>query len=116
MCGLDEVLLRITHKRKCAHSGSETESQPRECSLASGHHHIRNVQSLECWMSKLGQIVVKQDLSGLDACRDRNMAVNLGKNRLALLTAYQDVIDETSDTDCIELGTDEAAAAEWMEK
>uniref|UniRef100_UPI0037E833ED drebrin isoform X5 n=1 Tax=Semicossyphus pulcher TaxID=241346 RepID=UPI0037E833ED len=27
------------------------------------------------------------------------MAVNLGKNRLALLTAYQDVIDETSDTD-----------------
>ncbi|XP_036975279.1 drebrin isoform X5 [Acanthopagrus latus] len=29
----------------------------------------------------------------------RNMAVNLGKNRLALLTAYQDVIDETSDTD-----------------
>ncbi|XP_071361981.1 drebrin isoform X5 [Trachinotus anak] len=37
--------------------------------------------------------------SGLDACRDRNMAVNLGKNRLALLTAYQDVIDETSDTD-----------------
>ncbi|XP_061904837.1 drebrin isoform X3 [Entelurus aequoreus] len=28
-----------------------------------------------------------------------NMAVNLAKNRLALLTAYQDVIDETSDTD-----------------
>ncbi|CAK6975425.1 drebrin isoform X1 [Scomber scombrus] len=27
------------------------------------------------------------------------MAVNLGKNRLTLLTAYQDVIDETSDTD-----------------
>ncbi|XP_030216580.1 drebrin isoform X1 [Gadus morhua] len=27
------------------------------------------------------------------------MAVNLGKNRLALLTAYQDVIDEASDTD-----------------
>ncbi|XP_053702279.1 drebrin isoform X2 [Synchiropus splendidus] len=27
------------------------------------------------------------------------MAVNLGKNRLALLTAYQDVIDEVSDTD-----------------
>ncbi|CAJ1063283.1 Drebrin Developmentally-regulated brain protein [Xyrichtys novacula] len=27
------------------------------------------------------------------------MAVNLGKNRLALLTTYQDVIDETSDTD-----------------
>ncbi|XP_070412056.1 drebrin isoform X2 [Nothobranchius furzeri] len=27
------------------------------------------------------------------------MAVNLSKNRLALLTAYQDVIDETSDTD-----------------
>ncbi|XP_070700233.1 drebrin isoform X2 [Pempheris klunzingeri] len=27
------------------------------------------------------------------------MAVNLGKNRLALLTAYQDVIDDTSDTD-----------------
>ncbi|KAM4547349.1 drebrin isoform 2-T2 [Fundulus diaphanus] len=27
------------------------------------------------------------------------MAVNLAKNRLALLTAYQDVIDETSDTD-----------------
>ncbi|XP_044077107.1 drebrin isoform X4 [Siniperca chuatsi] len=27
------------------------------------------------------------------------MAVNLGKNRLALLTSYQDVIDETSDTD-----------------
>ncbi|XP_063344687.1 drebrin isoform X1 [Pelmatolapia mariae] len=27
------------------------------------------------------------------------MAVNLGKNRLALLTAYQDVIDETTDTD-----------------
>uniref|UniRef100_A0A8C2XJ42 Drebrin n=1 Tax=Cyclopterus lumpus TaxID=8103 RepID=A0A8C2XJ42_CYCLU len=27
------------------------------------------------------------------------MAVNLGKNRLELLTAYQDVIDETSDTD-----------------
>ncbi|XP_029303849.1 drebrin isoform X6 [Cottoperca gobio] len=27
------------------------------------------------------------------------MAVNLGKNRLDLLTAYQDVIDETSDTD-----------------
>ncbi|KAM9332518.1 drebrin isoform 2-T2 [Pholidichthys leucotaenia] len=27
------------------------------------------------------------------------MAVNLGKNRLALLTAYQDVIDETSETD-----------------
>ncbi|KAM3600839.1 uncharacterized protein V6R79_003365 [Siganus canaliculatus] len=27
------------------------------------------------------------------------MAVNLGKNRLALLTAYQDVIDEGSDTD-----------------
>ncbi|XP_030009851.1 drebrin isoform X2 [Sphaeramia orbicularis] len=27
------------------------------------------------------------------------MAVNLGKNRLALLTAYQDVIDESSDTD-----------------
>ncbi|KAI1898224.1 hypothetical protein AGOR_G00070140 [Albula goreensis] len=27
------------------------------------------------------------------------MAVNLGKNRLAILTAYQDVIDETSDTD-----------------
>ncbi|XP_035034784.1 drebrin isoform X2 [Hippoglossus stenolepis] len=27
------------------------------------------------------------------------MAVNLGKNRLALLTAYQDVIDETSATD-----------------
>lgn len=37
--------------------------------------------------------------SGLDARRDRNMAVNLAKNRLALLTAYQDVIDETSDTD-----------------
>ncbi|KAI9531542.1 hypothetical protein NQZ68_039914, partial [Dissostichus eleginoides] len=37
--------------------------------------------------------------SGLDACRDGNMAVNLGKNRLDLLTAYQDVIDETSDTD-----------------
>ncbi|XP_054481596.1 drebrin isoform X2 [Anoplopoma fimbria] len=36
---------------------------------------------------------------GLDACRDGNMAVNLGKNRLDLLTAYQDVIDETSDTD-----------------
>lgn len=46
MCGLDEVLLRITHKRKCAHSGSETELQPRECSLASGHVHIQNVQSL----------------------------------------------------------------------
>lgn len=28
-----------------------------------------------------------------------NMALNLGKNRLALLTAYQDVIDESSDTD-----------------
>ncbi|XP_022062596.2 drebrin isoform X3 [Acanthochromis polyacanthus] len=27
------------------------------------------------------------------------MAVNLAKNRLSLLTAYQDVIDETSDTD-----------------
>uniref|UniRef100_A0A3P9C268 Drebrin n=1 Tax=Maylandia zebra TaxID=106582 RepID=A0A3P9C268_9CICH len=27
------------------------------------------------------------------------MAVNLGNNRLALLTAYQDVIDETTDTD-----------------
>ncbi|XP_056910381.1 drebrin isoform X1 [Takifugu flavidus] len=27
------------------------------------------------------------------------MAVNLGKNRLVLLTGYQDVIDETSDTD-----------------
>ncbi|CAF97273.1 unnamed protein product [Tetraodon nigroviridis] len=27
------------------------------------------------------------------------MAVNLGKNRLVLLTAYQDVIDEASDTD-----------------
>ncbi|KAG7515895.1 hypothetical protein JOB18_017952 [Solea senegalensis] len=27
------------------------------------------------------------------------MAVNLGKNRLTLLTAYQDVIDETTDTD-----------------
>uniref|UniRef100_A0A4W5NMN3 ADF-H domain-containing protein n=1 Tax=Hucho hucho TaxID=62062 RepID=A0A4W5NMN3_9TELE len=27
------------------------------------------------------------------------MAVNLGKNRLALLTAYQDVINETSSTD-----------------
>ncbi|XP_034540090.1 drebrin isoform X2 [Notolabrus celidotus] len=27
------------------------------------------------------------------------MAVNLGKNRLALLTAYQQVIDETADTD-----------------
>ncbi|XP_056140930.1 drebrin [Lampris incognitus] len=27
------------------------------------------------------------------------MAVNLGKNRLVLLTAYQDVIDDTSDTD-----------------
>ncbi|TNN43281.1 hypothetical protein EYF80_046531 [Liparis tanakae] len=37
--------------------------------------------------------------SGVDACRDRIMAVNLGKNRLELLTAYQDVIDETSDTD-----------------
>uniref|UniRef100_A0A3Q3XEJ5 Drebrin n=1 Tax=Mola mola TaxID=94237 RepID=A0A3Q3XEJ5_MOLML len=29
------------------------------------------------------------------------MAVNLGKNRLVLLTAYQDVIDETSDTDAL---------------
>uniref|UniRef100_A0A1A7X4Q9 Drebrin n=1 Tax=Iconisemion striatum TaxID=60296 RepID=A0A1A7X4Q9_9TELE len=37
--------------------------------------------------------------SGLDAHTDTNMAVNLSKNRLALLTAYQDVIDETSDTD-----------------
>ncbi|CDQ64539.1 unnamed protein product [Oncorhynchus mykiss] len=27
------------------------------------------------------------------------MAVNLSKNRLALLTAYQDVINETSSTD-----------------
>ncbi|XP_067084697.1 drebrin [Osmerus mordax] len=30
---------------------------------------------------------------------DSNMAVNLSKNRLALLTAYQDVINETSSTD-----------------
>ncbi|XP_061658573.1 drebrin isoform X2 [Syngnathoides biaculeatus] len=37
--------------------------------------------------------------SGLDAPLGSNMAVNLAKNRLALLTAYQDVIDESSDTD-----------------
>uniref|UniRef100_A0AAZ3RZD0 Drebrin n=1 Tax=Oncorhynchus tshawytscha TaxID=74940 RepID=A0AAZ3RZD0_ONCTS len=37
--------------------------------------------------------------TGLDDCRDSNMAVNLSKNRLALLTAYQDVINETSSTD-----------------
>uniref|UniRef100_A0AAV2J9W2 Uncharacterized protein n=1 Tax=Knipowitschia caucasica TaxID=637954 RepID=A0AAV2J9W2_KNICA len=29
------------------------------------------------------------------------MAVNLGTHRLALLTAYQDVIDEATDTDCL---------------
>ncbi|XP_061154487.1 drebrin isoform X2 [Syngnathus typhle] len=37
--------------------------------------------------------------SGLDAPLGSNMAVNLAKNRLALLTAYQDVIDESTDTD-----------------
>ncbi|XP_057676142.1 drebrin isoform X6 [Corythoichthys intestinalis] len=37
--------------------------------------------------------------SGLDAPLSSNMAVNLAKNRLLLLTAYQDVIDECSDTD-----------------
>ncbi|XP_077596126.1 drebrin isoform X6 [Stigmatopora nigra] len=37
--------------------------------------------------------------SGLDAPPSSNMAVNLAKNRLVLLTAYQDVIDECSDTD-----------------
>ncbi|CAM4671250.1 unnamed protein product [Leuciscus chuanchicus] len=37
--------------------------------------------------------------TGLDDCSGRNMAVNLSKNRLALLTAYQDVINETSATD-----------------
>ncbi|KAF3705521.1 AT-rich interactive domain-containing protein 5B [Channa argus] len=42
--------------------------------------------------------------SGLDARRDRTMAVNLAKNRLALLTTYQDVIDDTTDTDCAESG------------
>ncbi|KAJ8276811.1 hypothetical protein COCON_G00085630 [Conger conger] len=36
---------------------------------------------------------------GLDDCKDSNMAVNLGKHRLDLLTAYQDVIDENSSTD-----------------
>ncbi|KAJ8351344.1 hypothetical protein SKAU_G00228200 [Synaphobranchus kaupii] len=37
--------------------------------------------------------------TGLDDCKDTRMAVNLSKNRLAILTAYQDVIDETSSTD-----------------
>lgn len=36
--------------------------------------------------------------TGLDDCSGSNMAVNLSKNRLALLTAYQDVISETSAT------------------
>uniref|UniRef100_A0A3B3TR98 Drebrin n=1 Tax=Poecilia latipinna TaxID=48699 RepID=A0A3B3TR98_9TELE len=36
------------------------------------------------------------------------MAVNLAKNRLALLTAYQDVIDETSDTDALYTYEDES--------
>uniref|UniRef100_A0A3P8Y2A6 Drebrin n=1 Tax=Esox lucius TaxID=8010 RepID=A0A3P8Y2A6_ESOLU len=40
-----------------------------------------------------------QYYTGLDDCRNSNMAVNLSKNRLALLTAYQDVINETSSTD-----------------
>ncbi|XP_051955373.1 drebrin-like isoform X2 [Xyrauchen texanus] len=35
----------------------------------------------------------------MDDCSGSNMAVNLSKNRLALLTAYQDVINETSATD-----------------
>lgn len=37
--------------------------------------------------------------SSLDAGSGDIMAVNLGKNRLVLLTGYQDVIDDTSDTD-----------------
>ncbi|KAK3555147.1 hypothetical protein QTP86_009990 [Hemibagrus guttatus] len=41
----------------------------------------------------------KECCSALDDCRSSAMAVNLSKNRLALLTAYQDVIDESSPTD-----------------
>ncbi|KAF3841175.1 hypothetical protein F7725_007037 [Dissostichus mawsoni] len=43
------------------------------------------------------RVSLHQQRSG--CLQDGNMAVNLGKNRLDLLTAYQDVIDETSDTD-----------------
>lgn len=45
----------------------------------------------------LSVLPLHQQQSGCSSAS--NMAVNLAKNRLQLLTAYQDVIDETSDTD-----------------